>query len=375
MRIIFEYTEDDGVGMKVLDIDSNQKKTETLLIRADSNIIFGTGHVMRCLALAQVWRDIGGEVYFLMIPGSPSVEKRLVSEGMSILTLNEQPGTDNDANFTAEVAKKINARWIIIDGYQFGSAYQKQLKKYNYKILFVDDYGHADHYYADIILNQNIYANMSMYRHYEPYTRFRLGSDYVLLRKEFLKWAEYERTIPQIANKILVTFGGGESYDITLKVIEVLKRIDNCNIEVFIVVGGVSESSALVKSCVKNNKNFLIKNNITNMSELMIWADLAISAGGSTCWELAFTGLPNIIFILSADQELIGYNLSKQGISISLGKFNEIQTLSIYDAISELIYSPTKRNTMSKKGKKLVDGNGAARIISELKEAVYTKKI
>lgn len=359
---------------KLIRISSKKKSSikmtekKSFIIRADANSAIGTGHVMRCLALAQAWQDNGGTVTFLMAPCSPSLEQRICSEGMNILSITEQSGSDEDATITAEIAKKIESSWVVVDGYQFGADYQKILKEYNCRILFIDDYGHADHYYADIVLNQNIYADMSFYKKYEPYTRFLLGTKFVLLRREFLNCAGYHRKIPDIARKVLVTFGGGDPDNITLKIIEALKKIEIDGLEVIAVVGGVSQSYETLKQSVKNNLGFSIRKNVTNMPELMIWADVAISAGGSTCWELAFTGLPDFIITLAKNQELIASELSKQGVSITLGRPGEITDLSLITAISELIYSPDIRYQMSQNGKRIVDGNGTHRIISALSD-------
>jgi len=339
---------------------------KTLLIRADANSNIGTGHVMRCLALAQAWQDKSGKVTFLMAPGSPLLEQRIFAEGMNVLTLTQQLGSNADAVITAEIAKKNEFSWVVVDGYQFGAGYQKILKKYNCNILFLDDYGHADHYYADIVLNQNIYADMSFYKNYEPYTRFLLGSKFVLLRREFLNWLGCNRTIPEVACKVLVTFGGSDSDNITLKVIEVLKQINIDCLEVVAVVGGINQNYKTLQESVKDRICFSIRENVTNMPELMLWADVSISAGGSTCWELAFTGLPNLIITLSTDQELIASELSKQGVSMVLGKSGEFTESFLINAISEVIYSPGIRSIMSQNGKKIVDGNGSYRVTSAL---------
>ncbi|MFA4848763.1 MAG: UDP-2,4-diacetamido-2,4,6-trideoxy-beta-L-altropyranose hydrolase [Methanoregula sp.] len=354
--------------MLVRDIERIRSPKKTLLIRVDANLDIGAGHVMRCLAIAQVWQDDGGIVTFLMAPGSPSLEQRICSEGMNVLTITERPGSDEDATITVEIAKKIESSWIVVDGYQFGATYQKILKTHNFKVFFIDDYGHADHYYADIVLNQNIYANMSFYKNYEQYTRFLLGSNFVLLRREFLNMARYNRKIPEVARKVLITFGGADPDNITLNIIEALKKIEIDALELIAVVGGVNPNYETLKQNVEGHPSFLIRKNVENMPELMAWADVAISAGGSTCWELAFSGLPNIIIILSDDQELIAAELSKQGVSITLGRFGNTNNTSIINVISELILSPKKRYTMSQTGRRIVDGNGAHRVISALKD-------
>ncbi len=184
----------------------------------------------------------------------------------------------------------------------FDVEYQKIIKESGFSLLFIDDYGHADHYYADIVLNQNIYADMSFYQYYEPYTRFLLGTKYALIRKEFLKWSGWHRDIPEVARKILVTFGGSDPDNVTHKVIEAVRTVDLDGLEVKVVVGGANPHFDLIYETVKDLSNFTLIKNTENMSELVAWADIAISAGGSTCWELFFMGIPSIIIPIAENQ-------------------------------------------------------------------------
>lgn len=343
-----------------------QNENKTLLIRADANSIIGTGHVMRCLALAQVWRESVGPVTFLMTPGTSTIEQRIRSEGMNILPVTAHPGSIEDAEFTAGIAEEIKSLWVIVDGYQFGAEFQDVLKQHACRVLFIDDYGHADHYSADIVLNQNIYADMSYYRHKESYTRFLLGTRYVLLRKEFLPWGGMTRKIPKVARKLLVTMGGSDPENITSRIIEILKNLHIEGFELIVVVGGLNPNLETIKESLKNHPAFSVKGNVENMPEIMAWADVAISAGGSTSWELAYTGLPSILIILSDDQEFIVSELSKRGVAVSLGRSDEFRINSAGTLISDLIYSSSKRYNMCKRGIALVDGRGPIRIISEM---------
>jgi len=344
----------------------NQTGKKSLLIRADANISIGTGHVMRCLALAQAWQDSGGEVTFLMAPGSPSLEQRIFLEGMNVLTIKEQPGSNDDATITAEIAKKIESSWVVVDGYQFGAEYQKILKENNCRIIFIDDYGHADHYYADLVLNQNIYADMSFYKKYEPYTRFLLGTNFVLLRREFLNYVGYNRKIPAIAHRVLVTFGGGDLDNTTLKIIEALKKIEIDGLEVIAVVGGVSQTYETLKQSVINYSGFSVRKNVTNMPELMIWADIAISAGGSTCWELVFLGLPTILYSVSENQKSNVSIFHSKGIAKWFDDKNignsEINAITI----TQFLMSHQDRSFLHQKMKKIIDGNGSLRVMMNI---------
>src|SRR2546427_1351793 len=189
--------------------------SQTLLIRADANVEIGTGHVMRCLALAQAWQDRGGDVVFAMAEASPGIDERLRLEQAQISRLDAMPGSADDAAQTASLARELQADWAVVDGYHFDSAYQRSLKGEGLKLMVIDDYGHAGHYSADVVVNQNISAKESLYTSRERYTRLCLGLDYVLLRREFKEWREWEREIAPLAKQIVVAMGGGDPQNLT----------------------------------------------------------------------------------------------------------------------------------------------------------------
>jgi len=338
----------------------------TLLIRADANTHIGTGHVMRCLALAQAWQDNGGAVTFLMMPCSPSLEQRIRTEGMNVLTLTDPPGSQEDAATTAEYAKINEASWVVVDGYQFGAEYQRLLKVHNCNVLFIDDYGHAEHYYADIVLNQNIYAEMSFYKNHEPYTRFLLGTKYVLLRREFLKWSGWHRDIPEVAQKILITLGGGDPDNITYKFVESLRTIDLDGLEVKVIIGVTNPHVNVIREMVKDHSHITLINNAENIPELMAWADLAISAGGSTCWELAFMGLSFILYPITKNQIVFSESIHVGGFGINLGFNNNLSNDEIGKKIEDLMKSSEKRTKMRDLGQKEIDGKGIIRVIQTM---------
>ena len=119
----------------------------------------GTGHVMRCLALAQGWQKAGGAAVFAQAESTPALENRLRREGFEFLRMRVQPGSPEDASQTVALALSRRVSWVVADGYAFGADWQKQVKSAGSPLLLLDDYGHAEHYYADWVLNQNCYAN------------------------------------------------------------------------------------------------------------------------------------------------------------------------------------------------------------------------
>lgn len=337
-----------------------------LLIRADASSQIGTGHVMRCLALAQAWQDRGGQCIFVMATIAPAIEKRLQSENIEVIKIETDLGSAEDAEKTITLAQQVGASWVVVDGYHFSGLYQKRLKDADLKILFIDDYGHAEHYWADIVLNQNVYAHEELYQHREAYTQLLLGTNYVLLRREFLEWQQWSREIPEIAQKILVTLGGADPENVTLKVIEALKKLDNQDLEVIVVVGGSNPHYAILEEATKNTKFPMnLRQNVTNMPELMAWADIAITAGGSTCWELAFMGLPSLVIILAENQRINTQILEKMEVILNLGWYEDIFDSSISKMIQHIVFSFRIRKTLYCNSKNRFN-NGLTNVLNRL---------
>ena len=172
------------------------------LIRTDANSQIGSGHLMRCLALAQAWQRDCDRAIFATQSLSPLLASRLASENMAVMPISSPAGTAEDARETATLAHHVEAQWLVVDGYHFGTDYQQTIKAAGLFLLVLDDYGHCDRYYADAILNQNISADERWYLQRENDTRLLLGTRYILLRREFWQWQNWQRKIPKIARKI-----------------------------------------------------------------------------------------------------------------------------------------------------------------------------
>lgn len=341
-------------------------KKRALIIRADANPEIGSGHVMRCLALAEAWQDSGGKVCFVFATSSPALEERIIKEGFIVSHIGSKPGTLEDAVATAEIARNEGAGWIVVDGYHFGGGYQKEIKDCGFSLLVLDEYGHADYYYADIVLNQNISADLSLYPKHNPSTRFLLGTNYVLLRNEFLRWAGYQRVITPVARNVLVTLGGSDPENVTWTVIDILKSLDEKELEVIVVAGSLNSHLPQLREMVKLCPNFCIRSNVENMPELMAWADLAITAGGSTCWEIAFMRLPHLIIVIAENQVRIAEKLQGAGAARYAGEYNEISKEHLLHEISSFVCSGSHQNEPLIVGDGLVDGKGKYRVVAEL---------
>jgi UDP-2,4-diacetamido-2,4,6-trideoxy-beta-L-altropyranose hydrolase len=339
-------------------------RARTLIIRADASSAIGLGHVMRCLALAQAWRDVGGTAVFAMRRGSATMIERLAVEQMEVTPISADAGTMDDALETAEEAARISASWIVVDGYLFGAEYQERLKESGARLCCIDDLGGHDHYWADVVLNQNLHATEALYQNREPYTRLLLGSRYALLRREFVEWRVWDREIPPIARRLLVTLGGGDLENVTLKALEALDLLGLCNLETMVVVGNANpHSPALAVAASKCRHPITMHSDVTNMAEAMAWADLALSGAGSTCWELAFMGLPSVMIPVAANQVPVSEGLEREGIGVNLGWHSGVSPERIAAAIQSLASSAELRSAMAKCARDAVDGRGAERLV------------
>ncbi len=338
-----------------------------LLLRADASTQIGTGHIMRCLALAQAWQDAGGQAHFAAAALPEGLATRLAIEGMTLHRLDVAPGSPDDAALTTTLAQRLDAAWVVEDGYHFASDYQRAIKDAGLHLLAIDDYGHAGHYVADLVLNQNIYADESFYPSREPATRLLLGTDYTLLRREFWRWRSWQRTIPDVARNVLVTMGGSDSNNVTAKVIEALAQAPADGMEAVIVVGSSNpHQHTLIESVERSGASLRLLYDVTDMPELMAWADLAITAGGSTCWELAFMGTPGIIMVLAANQAESSRLLGDRRVFVNLGDSELLSAEDIRGAWRSLAASREKRQALSQECAGLVDGQGVGRVANYL---------
>ncbi len=335
-----------------------------LLIRADASVAIGTGHVMRCLALAQAWQDAGGKATFAMAERTLAIEARLGAESCEVLRLECEPATANDAGRVAALAGQQKAAWIVVDGYGFSAEYQHALKEAGFKVLFVDDYGQAQRYCADFVLNQNVYATEAMYEHSKPGTKLLLGSRYCMLRREFARWREWKREIVPVGRKILVTMGGSDPQHLTGLVMEALHGLPAT--EVTIVVGGSAAGIGALPPASQSNYGIRIEKNVLDMAELMAWADVAVTGAGTTCWEMCLLKLPMAVIGVAENQRPIAEALERMGTAIHLGDAKSITRQEIATRVGRLLGSQKERAELSKRCGTMVDGRGAERVVAEL---------
>jgi UDP-2,4-diacetamido-2,4,6-trideoxy-beta-L-altropyranose hydrolase len=338
-----------------------------LLIRADASVATGTGHVMRCLALAQAWQDRGGHSIFAMAATTKDLESRLLREGLQIERLVVDPGTEEDATQTVRMAHERRTDWIVVDGYQFGASYQSAIKRSPGKLLFVDDNGHAEHYYCDLVLNQNVHASEDLYARRESYTRLLLGTRYAMLRREFRVGSEWKRTIREAGTRILIVGGGSDPHNLTQRIIEALEAVQEFRLDAVAIIGGSNpHRSAIENAAACSRHSIRLEVDAKDMPGRMAWADLAISAAGSICWEFCALALPALIIPIASNQEGAASSLERLGAAkLHCGGAGFSPPELAREAVS-LMKSPSQRRRLSQHALALVDAGGAARVAEVL---------
>lgn len=338
----------------------------TLLIRADASLEMGTGHIMRCLSLAEQWILSGGNVKLASAQITSLLEQRAKNIGIEVLSIVAMSGSQADARETVCVANQLKADWLVVDGYQFDTPYQRELKTGATRLLWVDDFGHASEHFTDVVLNQNLGATPALYPKIATHTKLLLGCRYAILRQEFLKWQRWQRIITHPARKLLVTLGGSDHENITYKVAQALKLIEHTGIQATIVVGGSYPHRPSLEAILAGTPHRLLQN-VNNMPELMAEADMAIGAGGTTTWEFAFMGLPTLMIIMADNQVFNCEQMAKHGTAINLGWHHTLNPQQIAQGIENLSQD-RNLSVISDRARKLVDGYGSLRIWRHLNE-------
>ena len=337
-----------------------------LIFRPDFGRGIGSGHVMRCLAFAQNWMAGGWPVSFVMSGQVAPLIERLVKEGIQLIEVETAAGTSEDAERMVEIATQQGARRVVLDGYSFNSAYQHRLKSAGLKVMLIDDCGYNDHCCADIIVNQNPHADSRLYSSREPDTRLLLGTEFVLLRNEFIDWENRRQKIRHRTNRVLVTFGGTDPQNLSAKALKSLRHLKVEGLSV-ILVGGRPENVGRLqdfKTTMVADIEFIPRTD--NMCRLMAWADVALSAAGSTTWELAYMGLPSVIIAAAENQRPIASVLGDREMMLNLGWHESVTPRAIAGALDDLLQSVQLQRKFSNRAMGLVDGKGAQRLKNEI---------
>ncbi len=338
------------------------------MIRADASTSIGMGHVMRCSALGKALMSNGEEVLFITNKESEAIISRIENMDFSVKIINAVGTLEDESKILSEMATEEGAEWIILDGYNFGTEYQRILKDAGLKLLSIDDIA-EDHFVSDIVLNQNFNIEDILTYSREKYTQLLLGTKYVLLRKEFRDQIGWNRKIKEDCNNILVTMGGSDPFNITIKVLKYLDRMEEIDPKIKVVFGdSFKNDGEISRFCDKTRLNLEVHHNVSDMVSYIQWCDVAISAAGSTLWELSLFGTPMIIGIVAPNQEKYVGGILNSGGAVGIGWWKDVDYTEFKDAVMSVTADYEERQSLSRNCSGIVDGKGVDRVTSAIYE-------
>jgi UDP-2,4-diacetamido-2,4,6-trideoxy-beta-L-altropyranose hydrolase len=337
-----------------------------VVFRVDASLEMGTGHVMRCLTLANELKQQNHEIVFICreLTGNLIL---LIKYPVLVLPKNDNFQSDGlylnwlgatqeqDAEQTIKVIPK-NTDLLIVDSYALDEIWHKKLIPYTKKIMVIDDL--ADRQFdCDVLLNQNLGIQKENYKNKVPNNcELLLGCDYALLRLEFAELREKaleKRGKAKTIKNILISMGGSDVNNITY---DILQNIDN-SFNIVVVLGKKSPHNKMLENYAIN-KNIEVVIDANNMAELILDADLSIGAGGSTSWERCCLGLPTLLYIAADNQRLIAENLEKMG-SVKIVK-------NLGKDLQVIVNNSSLWKSMSKNASTICDGLGANKVAKYL---------
>ena len=340
-----------------------------VIIRVDASLKMGTGHVMRCLTLAQVLKENGGDVEFICRKHEGNLIDKIHSSEFAVheLRLCEEIEFDNklahshwlgatqqqDADDCIDILKVEKTNWLIVDHYALDEQWQKKLKPYYEKLMVIDDLADRKHQ-CDILLDQNFGRSSKDYEILTlKSTKLLMGPKYALLRPEFEKLRQYSLDRRKKANfkSLLINMGGTDPDNITEKVIEKLQAANlPKNVIITIVMGKTAPHLHSVKRCASELPYYSeVKVDVDNMAEIMANTDIAIGASGSTTWERCCLGVPTIQLITAFNQEFIAQKLEK---------INAVKLVNIDNMVKNLENFQYWMKDIGENAKKITNGTG-----------------
>lgn len=352
------------------------------LFRADGSRHLGLGHIMRCLAFAQGLEKLGVRSIFVTRDYEQKVAEMIRRYKYSVELIPMSCGFKEDLLLTSEIASQYRVKLIVTDLCNVDilanlgkyCEYLQGLKDKGKFLITIDDLNEMA-FPSDIVVNTNYGAQDRNYQ-FGGSTKFLLGPAYFIFRREFIEAAKVNRQTRGIAQNILVTMGGSDLLALTLKVAKAFTRLDrplNLNLRIVLGIDYTDSKKRALEETLKDYRgNYKLIMGSDNLAELMLWSDLAITGGGLTKYETAVTGTPSIIIPQVAHQAALAKEFEREGTTLNLGLGSKVDEADISEAIEKLLRDDTLRAEMSRRGKRLVDGKGIERIISEIPQEVFS---
>lgn len=334
-----------------------------VLIRADASIAIGSGHIMRCLCLADALRAAGNAVRFASRCLPPHLAEQVRAHGHELFALELGAHADEIAD-AAQTTAAGPFDLVVVDHYGLGRKWETRMREHA-RLLAIDDLGREHD--SDWLLDQNF--------HPQPESRYAgkvpqrcvllLGPRHALLRAEFGQARKTAAPRSGPVRKLLIFLGGMDADNVTGKVLEALDVVRCDALEIDVVIGVSQPARAQIEAWCAARSGARCHVQAANMAQLFAAADLAVGAGGTTTWERCSVGLPTLALCLADNQrELLeqggrhGFVCAPEGIAA------DVEAIALH--LRALLGNEGLRHHLSCTGMDLVDGGGAHRVVAAL---------
>jgi UDP-2,4-diacetamido-2,4,6-trideoxy-beta-L-altropyranose hydrolase len=359
-----------------------------IVFRVDSATFIGSGHIMRCLTLANKLKLKGAKTSFICRDFEGNLGDKvkeaghdlyiLPVEGIEItkeIRINHKKWLgvpiSKDANQTEDILNKLPVRvdWVVTDIYAINDVWHSKIRKYSEHIMAIHDLADCK-LDCDLLLDQNFGDDKKISRYDELITgpcEKLIGPQYAILRDEFVNLRDKTYKLRK-KDRLLIFMGSSDQHNVTSEILKAIGKIDEDVFKIDVIVGNQNVHRKEVKSlCDKMaNVNYHYDINADNMALLMASASLAIGAGGTSTYERCCLGLPSIVIPVAQNQLLIKEAIESIPFASYLGYFKEVNADDIVNRINDLRTNPYRAHRMRQLSMNLVDGRGADRVANEM---------
>lgn len=345
--------------------------------RVDANENIGIGHLMRCMAIAKGFQKKGEEVIFLLAEDKET--ERLKEQKMPYVILHSDwRKLERELPTVKQFIKQYAVTKLIVDSYQVTLPYLESLNQC-VKVIYMDDMGEIKYPIAGVIHYSNWAWDTAYEKGYENTgTVCMVGMQYTPLREEFYP-SDQKRIGNNIEKNILITTGGTDPYNVAGKLLEYVKvQMRNQsvldrpfhNVHFLVISGSMNQNKLCLEKLAGENSWITLYDNVNNMGKLMRDSYLAVSAGGTTLYELCACKVPTISFSFADNQEGFTKEMGEQGIMYYAGDVRKQKNIieTIYRYLLELWNNEQLCGQYREKMGRLVDGNGVERIVEQIQD-------
>lgn len=325
---------------------------------------------MRMIGLGQFLFDNGYEIHFASIPYQLEVLKSLLDSSFALHLISEinEHTEESELEEFVTLAEELHPDWIILDGYHFTVGYEEGIKSKGFRLMRVDDLP-KQKCVADVLLNQNHGAEFFDHE-ISPSTIKLAGLQYLLLRREF-RQINIGQKEPETKGsiKLLVCLGAGSAIMdvINLKIVKAISEMHGVFSSATVIMGkmGIITDEFLE---LKETAGFDIKiiNYQNDIANEMLQADIAITAGGYSMWELLFVKTPYIAISVNDAQDKYTRFLASEGLCDSMGMYQGITPESIKNSLVSFVENETHRKEILLKSEALLDRSNNGKKILQI---------